>query len=193
MSHKAKIRIPKFPAYHLTQVSTDDDLKTIEKLAEIIWPEYYSSIISRGQIRYMLRKMYSLSVLQNEFRRGVMFFIVHHKNKPIGFISISKKSNHYYFLHKFYLLKSKRGKGLGYSVFNTLIQNLKAERIRLTVNRQNYKSINFYFKCGFCIEKVADFDIGKGYFMNDFVMLWKKKKALMNIRAFIEALGNPTG
>jgi ribosomal protein S18 acetylase RimI-like enzyme len=47
--------------------------------------------------------------------------------------------------------------------------------IRLTVNRQNFKSINFYFKLGFKIEKVADFDIGNGYFMNDFVMLWKAR------------------
>jgi hypothetical protein len=37
----------------------------------------------------------------------------------------------------------------------------------------NYKAINFYFKNGFTIEKVADFDIGDGYFMNDFVMIWE--------------------
>jgi ribosomal protein S18 acetylase RimI-like enzyme len=49
-----------------------------------------------------------------------------------------------------------------------------AQSIRLTVNRENYKAINFYFKLGFKIEKVADFDIGQGYVMNDFVMLWGK-------------------
>ena len=41
------------------------------------------------------------------------------------------------------------------------------------VNRMNYKAVNFYFKSGFTIEKVADFDIGDGYFMNDFVMIWE--------------------
>ena len=46
--------------------------------------------------------------------------------------------------------------------------------VRLTVNRQNFKSVNFYFKNGFTIERVADFDIGNGYVMNDFVMMWKK-------------------
>jgi hypothetical protein len=46
--------------------------------------------------------------------------------------------------------------------------------MRLTVNRQNYKSINFYFKIGFRIEKCADFPIGNGFVMNDFVMVWRK-------------------
>ena len=44
------------------------------------------------------------------------------------------------------------------------------KRITLTVNRQNYKAINFYFKHGFKIKSVDDFDIGNGFFMNDFVM-----------------------
>jgi ribosomal protein S18 acetylase RimI-like enzyme len=43
--------------------------------------------------------------------------------------------------------------------------------VRLNVNRQNYKSINFYFKLGFKIEKVVDIDLDKGYQMNDFIML----------------------
>ena len=50
------------------------------------------------------------------------------------------------------------------------------EKLRLTVNRQNFKSINFYFKNGFKIDHVEDFDIGNGYVMNDFVMLWENKK-----------------
>ena len=47
--------------------------------------------------------------------------------------------------------------------------------MRLTVNRSNFKSINFYFKLGFIIEEVKDFDIGNNYFMNDFIMIYKRK------------------
>jgi len=47
--------------------------------------------------------------------------------------------------------------------------------IRLTVNRSNYKTINFYFKFGFIIEEVKDFDIGNNYYMNDFIMIYKRK------------------
>jgi hypothetical protein len=37
----------------------------------------------------------------------------------------------------------------------------------------NYKSVNFYFRLGFIIEKTTDIDIGDGYFMNDFIMLYQ--------------------
>jgi hypothetical protein len=47
----------------------------------------------------------------------------------------------------------------------------ESKAMRLQVNRKNYKSINFYFKMGFVIEEVADFDIGDGYLMEDFVMV----------------------
>jgi ribosomal protein S18 acetylase RimI-like enzyme len=51
-----------------------------------------------------------------------------------------------------------------------------AECFSLTVNRQNFKAINFYFKNGFVIDEVADFEIGNGFVMNDFVM--KKELSL---------------
>jgi RimJ/RimL family protein N-acetyltransferase len=65
----------------------------------------------------------------------------------------------------------KQGEGYGTEFLQEMISKLdRPVIIRLTVNRQNFKSINFYFKNGFVIEKVADFDIGGGYIMNDFVM-----------------------
>jgi ribosomal protein S18 acetylase RimI-like enzyme len=94
--------------------------------------------------------------------------------RETGFISISTRDNRDFFLHKFYILQENQNIGLGTEVFKKLFEELyKPETIRLTVNRQNYKSINFYFKLGFKIEKVAEFDIGDGYFMNDFVMVYK--------------------
>ena len=68
---------------------------------------------------------------------------------------------------------SQRG-GLGGWILGALTPEMPGLReLRLQVNRQNFKAINFYFKMGFVIECVADFDIGDGYFMNDFVMLKK--------------------
>ena len=64
--------------------------------------------------------------------------------------------------------------GIGHGVWALLRGLLPDMReMRLQVNRQNYKAINFYFKVGFVIERVADFDIGDGYFMNDFVMVYR--------------------
>ena len=71
----------------------------------------------------------------------------------------------------------QRGRGLGAAVFGALLdQYPDALEIRLTVNRQNYKSINFYFKIGFIIESCLDIPIGEGYVMNDFQMLWRRSR-----------------
>ncbi len=65
---------------------------------------------------------------------------------------------------------------MGSEVFRQLLALMSnLEAVRLQVNRQNMKAINFYFKMGFVIEQVADFDIGDGYFMNDFVMVYRPK------------------
>jgi RimJ/RimL family protein N-acetyltransferase len=76
-------------------------------------------------------------------------------------------------LHKFYIDQQKSNAGIGTNVLNLLIQQINSKSLTLTVNRQNFKSINFYFKNGFKIDRVEDFDIGDGYEMNDFVMVRK--------------------
>jgi ribosomal protein S18 acetylase RimI-like enzyme len=69
---------------------------------------------------------------------------------------------------------TEQRKGIGSTFLKHILEQIPdSESIELTVNRQNYKAINFYFKTGFIIKDVADFDIGEGYFMNDFIMIRK--------------------
>src|SRR5262249_20056311 len=92
-------------------------------------------------------------------------------NEPVAIAHVEEKDN-YYYLHKFYVDVSKHRSGIGSGFFSFILQQIApAKPVRLQVNRLNYKAINFYFKKGFIIERVGDFDIGGGYFMNDFVML----------------------
>ncbi len=152
-------------------------IEQISRLAEVIWNQHYTSIISVDQIRYMLHKMYSRDSLEDQMlKKHHRFFIIHHQQEAIGFVSVNEESRDTWFLNKFYILQDLAGKGFGSKVFDELCGLLKPKQITLTVNRQNYKSINFYFKKGFTIQKVADFDIGNGYVMNDFVMTWLAKK-----------------
>jgi len=154
-----------------------NDAPVIAALADRIWKKYYSSIITMEQIGYMLEKMYSAESLAQQMEEGQEFTLVYRDQEPVGYISISTKDDLHYFLHKFYIETAEQAKGIGTAVFNYILNELKsAETIELTVNRQNYKSINFYFKNGFTIKEVADFDIGNNYFMNDFVMIKKIKK-----------------
>jgi RimJ/RimL family protein N-acetyltransferase len=152
-----------------------NDVEVIEKLAHVIWHEYYPSIITVEQINYMLEKMYNKESLTEQMtEKKDVFYLIHINHEPQGFISITHIGDGNYFLNKFYILQTTAAKGKGTRAFKQLLSILQPNSISLTVNRQNYKSINFYFKNGFVIERVADFDIGNDFVMNDFVMVWNK-------------------
>lgn len=156
----------------LYKKAVKEDAVLINQLADRIWRKYYTAIITMEQIDYMLKRMYSVESLVKQMEEGQQFTLVYHQEKPVGYISISTMDSKKYFLHKFYVETEDHRKGIGSDLFNYILKQLKnAEIIELTVNRQNYKAINFYFKNGFTIKEVADFDIGEGYFMNDFVMV----------------------
>jgi len=152
--------------------ATENDAALIADLAANIWKKYYISIITMEQIEYMLHKMYSINSIVKQMNEGQKFTIVFDSKQAIGYISISTSDNENFFLHKFYVDTNEHRKGIGSSLFNHLLETdlKKAKTIELTVNRQNFKAINFYFKNGFYIKSVEDFDIGNGFFMNDFVM-----------------------
>lgn len=151
------------------------DFSLIAALAKEIWEKHYPDIIGMEQVQYMLNKFYSDAALLTQMESGQRFYLIlDTTSNPLGFFSLSQDASNNAFLHKFYVLQATQAKGLGSMVFAEMVKRFSPHTIRLTVNRQNFKAINFYFKNGFIIEKVEDFDIGNGYQMNDFVMLWKK-------------------
>lgn len=154
------------------QKASAEDIPLIRKLARSIWTNHYTPIIGEDQVSYMLNLMYSAASLQDQMQQHQQFYILHNKQQPIGFISLSQKAEDELFLHKFYLETDQQKSGLG-TQFLKLAEALfpQKKNMRLTVNRKNFKSINFYFKNGFQIEEVKDFDIGNNYWMEDFVMI----------------------
>ncbi len=152
--------------------ATKQDIPLIAELAHSIWKKHYINIITLQQIDYMLEKMYSPEKLLQEMNQRHLFTLVFGNSKPLGYTSISTQDDKNYILHKFYIEISDHKKGIGSQLFLQALKQMNTpETIKLTVNRQNFKAINFYFKNGFVITEVADFDIGNGYFMNDFVMV----------------------
>jgi len=152
--------------------ATVNDIPALTALARRIWNQHYPAIISQAQIDYMLEKMYSANSLKEQMQeKKHQFFFIENKGKRVGFISVNLEEKQTWFLNKFYIDQNIAGKGLGTLAYKKLLELIKPAKITLTVNRQNFKAINFYFKNGFVIEKVADFDIGEGYEMNDFVMV----------------------
>ena len=154
-----------------------NELLGIQTMAQSVWPDYYTPIIGAQQVHYMLKSFYSLESLQAQFsNQHVFYWIYSHLPEAIGFLSVEQLQPHQYKIHKFYLIQSHAQQGIGSLAFNRLRQELTAHQIELTVNRFNYKAINFYFKNGFRIASLADFDIGNGFVMNDFIMQWRSSQ-----------------
>ena len=157
------------------QQATPGDILRISALARRIWMKHYPPIIGEKQVEYMLELFYAPEALQQQMEEGQIFKLIMEGDEVLGFLSVSNKGEGRYFLHKFYLDNKRHGQGLGKMAFERLIAGYPdLHELRLTVNRQNYKSINFYFKIGFTIEKCVDISIGEGYVMDDFQMLWRR-------------------
>ena len=152
--------------------TTTSDVQLIHELALKVWPQTYVDIISKEQIDFMMEMMYSKSSLQQQMENGCHFLIIYDNDDLAGFASFQEIASSVYKLHKIYLLLSHQRIGTGRFFINFIIGLLKkrgAAALQLQVNRKN-KAKSFYEKLGFTIIQEADFDIGNGFFMNDYVM-----------------------
>ena len=148
-----------------------DELNVVKALAHDIWPRVYDYMISSEQITYMLSMMYDLDQLKQQWLDGVNFVLLEIDKIPQGFVSFEEKEK-CIFLHKLYLRPEMQGHGFGKKMLQVAIDfatDLKKPSIELTVNRNN-KSLEFYMSQGFQIKEEKVFDIGGGYFMNDYIL-----------------------
>ena len=152
--------------------ATTDDIPLIRELVYKVWPQTYASILSQEQIDYMLDKMYSPGSLEKQMDAGSHFVLGYEGNEPVGFAAYFESAPSLFKLDKIYVLLSQQGKGTGRFMIAHIINDVKqkgATALQLQVNRHN-KAKDFYEKLGFVIIEEKDFDIGHGFFMNDYVM-----------------------
>ncbi len=152
--------------------ATLNDIPTIRELAVDIWNRHYPAIIGQEQVDYMLTQNYSAEKIASDMvNRTQDYYLLELDGVTGGFCAVNETNSEKGFLNKLYVSETIRGKGIGALAIKAIKQRYSNWRcLRLQVNRQNFTAINFYFKVGFTIEKVADFDIGHGYQMNDFIM-----------------------
>lgn len=153
--------------------ATVEDIGLIRELTFKIWPQTYAAIISQQQIDYMLEWMYSIASLKDQMiKDGSQFIIVYDGKEPVGFAAYQEIKPGTWKLHKIYILPLQQGKGTGKFVIHHILDEIQprgANVLLLQVNRHN-QARDFYEKLGFNVLEEADFDIGNGYFMNDYVM-----------------------
>lgn len=151
-----------------------DEAPLIQALAHKIWPIAYKEILSQAQLDYMLNWMYSIESLTQQMQEGHHYFGIYESDEIVGFLDVQPNHPEIGFLklNKIYVLPACHGRGFGYQLIQFAInfaENEQQKTIELQVNRHN-KAKDFYNKIGFTIKEEKNFDIGNGYFMNDFVM-----------------------
>jgi GNAT superfamily N-acetyltransferase len=164
------------------RIASLDDRAFIRSISERTWPSTYGHIISQEQIDFMLNWMYSDVSLAEQFAKGHQFYIANLNGDDIGFCSVSAENSDNtvdegyaqkaHKLNKLYVLPTAHGTGSGKALLNKAIEVAKAEgsaSLFLQVNKLN-KAYTFYLKNGFSKEKEFKFDIGNGFYMDDFVM-----------------------
>jgi len=147
------------------------DIPVIRYIAEATWPSAYSHIISQEQLDFMLDWMYSDASLHEQMNTGDQFFLAEYDQQIIGFASVKNEKEGISKLSKLYVLPTIQKTGAGKALLNRVISYAKehtSTRVQLQVNRNNTAK-GFYEKNGFTVIKEADFPIGNGYFMNDYI------------------------
>ena len=158
---------------NIVKVTTKEDIILLAKKADIVWHEYFKSILSSEQIDYMVEKFQSYDAIKNQMtNENYIYYFLEDNNILIGYFGVSIKENSL-FLSKLYIRKEMRGCGCGKLAFNKifqLAQQLGKEKITLTVNKNNINTIKAYEKWNFKIIDSVVSDIGNGFVMDDFIM-----------------------
>ncbi len=152
------------------------DRDFIRSVSERTWPSTYGHIISQEQIDFMMNWMYSDESLATQMNTGCEFYIASIKKEDgkldaVGFCSVSPEEGAHK-LNKLYVLPTAQGTGAGKALLNKSIEVAKAAgstSLFLQVNKLN-TAYTFYLKKGFIKESEFKFDIGNGFYMDDYVM-----------------------
>ena len=124
----------------------------------------------------MFEMMYSIESLTAQMcDKHHHFIIVSQDDVPCAYISIEPLGNHRYNFQKIYARREVHGNGVGRYLIERGLEYIRAQEqnnpatVELFVNRRN-PAVDFYRHMGFSIISTRDFDIGNGFYMNDYIM-----------------------
>lgn len=150
----------------------NEDIKEIAELAEVIWHEYFSTLLSPEQIDYMVEKFQSYKAIKEAVDNdGYKYYMAYCGDELCGYLGYHNEGKGRIFISKIYVRADKRRKGIASAMLEKLrVDEPDADTWYLTVNRYNSGSIAVYNKRGFVTVKEQVTDIGNGFVMDDFVM-----------------------
>lgn len=157
----------------IVHVKSASEIEQVAAIAGQVWREYYSSILTTGQIEYMLERFQSVEAVSEQIAKGgYQYYLLGNGDENFGYFAI-KQEGESLFLSKYYMQKCYRGRGYASAGFD-FIEKFAAGRalasVWLTVNKGNEKSISIYKHRGYVIVKEQVADIGNGFVMDDYIM-----------------------
>lgn len=151
----------------------EQNLPVLAELANEIWHEFFTIILSAEQIDYMVDKFQSYHAMKDQMKnQGYYYYLIQQEGKNLGYFAV-RYDEEKVFLSKLYLHKSARGKGissLAFEMIEKLTRDAGKKSIWLTVNKYNDHTIEVYKHRGFKTIRAEATDIGQGYVMDDYIM-----------------------
>ena len=160
--------------------ATYEDVPTIRAMADVVFRRTYRDILSPEQMEYMMEWMYAPESLRRQMDEGHRFFIAEAEGIAQGYASFRFDGTDgagvpVFHLEKLYVMPASQGRGVGRMLLGAVVSDVREAvgggraRIELNVNRDN-PAVGFYRKLGLRVLRQGDFPIGKGFYMNDFIM-----------------------
>lgn len=155
--------------------ATTADCRLIHRMASEVFPRTYAGIISPDQIAFMMDWMYSVSSLESQMtEQHHTYLIASEDGRETGYVSVQPVDDDLWELQKIYVLPLAQGSGTGRYLFEQAVKYVKEchpapLKMELHVNRNN-PAIGFYEHLGMHKDREGDFDIGHGFYMNDYIM-----------------------
>lgn len=154
-------------------VTEEAAIRSVASLAATIWREHYTPIIGAAQVEYMLSHFQSAEAIAHQIQaEGYRYYLIEASGNTVGYLAVQRRGD-VLFISKLYLLRSRRGRGLGreaMTLLESLARSSGCDRLELTVNKHNRGSIAFYEAAGFEKGEGVVMDIGGGFVMDDYVM-----------------------
>lgn len=155
------------------------DIPLIRGMADVVFRATYADILSPDQMEYMMDWMYSESGLRDQIAGpGRFFFVAESSGDAAGYVSYEfermlENGGPLFHLQKLYVLPAFQGRGFGSAMVSFVRKDIAARgytaaRVELNVNRSN-RAVSFYERLGMKRVRQGDFEIGGGYYMNDFI------------------------
>ena len=151
------------------RLAQHNDFKSIQRIAKIVWPATFETLMPLETMHYLMARMYSTQSLTQQIEHeNIRYLIIEESNETLGYCSyeLNYQNKKIIMVHRLYFLPEQQGRGLGTKVLNYIcdLANKKSQKgICLKVLHSNIKAYKYYLKYGFIKKGEAYNHIGGNY------------------------------